>query len=224
MSSEGRKALARGARIAIEDVVPELGPINRKMKPLLEFEESLNDSVTRIKNEKFSITNTIFNNDLLLGKLAKVFKAISPKHPLASREAVKAYMFAKKNVDFDEAFQKPPDTSYVKGVPGQYIGYEGKFTGDIPISRQRKIGYDPNSYKQRQIGYDWKAEANRPADAVLVDPMEGRFRGKGLTPDIWSKNPAKYPVDIQDIVGMRKGKIQVENELLSEILRRLSNK
>src|SRR3972149_9033509 len=119
MSTEARKILARGARQELENLMPEIGVANRQMKPLLEFEEALDKSIVRIKNEKFSITNTIFNNDYLLGKLAKVFKAISPKHPLSNPTALKGYLYStyfagQRDVGTDEAIQRLQGESTLK--------------------------------------------------------------------------------------------------------------
>lgn len=94
MAPEARKALARGARQELEQVMPEIGTVNRNMKPMLEFEDALDSAIVRLKNEKFSITNTIFNNDYLLGKLSMVFRAISPKHPLANKTTLSARLKA----------------------------------------------------------------------------------------------------------------------------------
>lgn len=180
MTPEARKALAHGAMEELETVMPEIGPVNRRMKPLLEFEEALDKSIVRIKNEKFSITNTIFNNDYLLGKLAKVFKALSPKHPLASPESVKAYLFAKKNVNFEEVFP-------TKVNPNQ-IGYKPQINLGMEDVSGKPSSYTPPLVQPTLRAIEFN-RATTPINLGMLDESSVKsIKGTYNNPVFWSKN------------------------------------
>jgi hypothetical protein len=204
MGSEGRKSLAHGAMESIETAIPELGPVNRQLKPYLEFEEALDKAIPRLKNEKFSITNSIFNNNYIMGKLAQVFKKISPDHPFADRNTLKLHLLKTASpavIDFNEAFA-PEQPNW---------GGTSQTTTNIP--NQGFTTYPPYNppapTKPLMLGYE-------PVSTI---------RGKGMTPDIWSKPEAPYPSDIMDIVGQRKGKVQIMNkDLMDAMLREIRNR
>jgi len=109
MSPEIEKAIASGARKGIEDMLPELGVINRNFKPLLEFYDSFESAVKRVKYEHFSWTDTVFNNQYLMTKLIQVMriadkiigtgKPVKPNMPSA---AIRAGMQKEYPVDFEE--------------------------------------------------------------------------------------------------------------------------
>lgn len=170
MTPEARKILARGAREELETIMPEIGVVNRRMKPLLEFEDALDKSIVRIKNEKFSITNTIFNNDFLLGKLAKVFKALSPKHPLATPQAVKAYLYARGNVNFKEAFEKPP----VNLKQNKQIGTVAKTVLEPPDSVISGFAHGKENVVKTINGVTQHKGMN--IDATILKNEQGKYR------------------------------------------------
>lgn len=127
--------------------------------------------------------------------------------------AMKTYMkyMNQKNTQIGQMFEKAEKIITRKNKISEIINnipIQGAKPGRA-IPTTKALEWEPGLYQQKRIPYDWKAMADRPPDAVLVDSLEGRFRGKGLTPSTWAKEPAKYPSDIQDIVGMRKGKTQV---------------
>ncbi len=183
MAPEARKALARGARQELEAVMPEIGTVNRNMKPLLEFEDALDSAIVRLKNEKFSITNTIFNNDYLLGKLAMVFRAISPKHPLANPATLRVQLktASPATIDFDEAFPKD------KFNPKQ-IEYKPPINLGMTDVSGQPSSYTPPLIKptMRALGFD---RATTPINLGMSDESSVRaIKGTFNNPEFWKKN------------------------------------
>lgn len=102
--------------------------------------------------------------------------------------------------DFDEAFA--PGSPQQRLLPnGQ--GFQMQGTPYTPFP-SRPTALPPGSPQRSLLGFD-------PVPTV---------RGKGMTPEIWSKPNPKYPSDIIDIVGQRGGKVQTPNW---ELLQRLMN-
>lgn len=190
MTTEGRKAVAHGAMEQIENVFPELGAVNRQMKPYLEFKDHLSDAIVRLKNEKFSITNTIFNNNYLLGKLSQIFRAMSPKTPLSDVKniAVRLKTASTPVIDFDEAFAparpnpnqieyKPQINLGMTDVSGQPSGY----TPPLPRPTTKAIGYE---------------RSTTPINLGMLDESSVKsVRGVYNNPAFWKQN--------QDLTNLR---------------------
>ena len=86
-SVEAEKALARGARQSIEDVVPEVGPLNAKQAELLDLLDVLDDSVARTAKN-----NPIGWSDAFIASHSPLFGAASwlSRHPGAASPFVQA--------------------------------------------------------------------------------------------------------------------------------------
>lgn len=207
MTAETEKALARGARKGIEEVLPELGVVNRQFKPLLEFYDDFEKSVREHKYGNFSWTDTVFNNTFLINKLARVFRAISPKHPLGNPKTLSNTMLNRMIQEYPADFN---DTSAIAPISPRQIVYEDmrakpvsgvrshEFETGEPYTGQRPARGIPYTEKP-QIGYD-------------KEPLiRGRFE-----PSDWRKQPAGQSRDIVGVVGEGTGKLQIPLKDLKE--------
>jgi hypothetical protein len=115
MSPEIEKAIASGARNVIETALPELGVVNRQFKPLLEFYDDFEKALKFQKYERFNWTNTLYNNSYLMTKLVKIFRAISPEHPLGNTKALSAALQSRMQKEYPVNFEEgtPPATKPV---------------------------------------------------------------------------------------------------------------
>lgn len=117
MGKETEKALARGAKEALENMAPELKRLNQKHYDIKSFLNVAEKEVVRQRNRSWigmgvwGPLRVVADSPLSLSKAAKMFRAIDKTHPLSDPKTLKKLIYYKLYYGNEDLSQEKPGSA-----------------------------------------------------------------------------------------------------------------